>query len=68
MLKPTARHLVASSLIFLLAGCASATKQSKSTTTTSTNPFVSQSKKVQQDLTQTQTDLGSLESEIKVGK
>ena len=71
MLRTIVCSFFAASLISGFAGCSSLNKKSPSTSTTSsttTNPFVSSSKKVQQDLTQTETDLGQMESQIKIPK
>ena len=68
MFQSTIRLAVASTLIFGLAGCASAGKKTSTSTTVSANPFSASAKKVNQDFTQTETDLGQLESQVKVGK
>ena len=68
MFKSSVSCVLASALIFAVAGCASSSKQPKSSTTASSNPFLSASKKVQTDVTQTETDLGQLESQAKFAK
>ncbi len=68
MIKSSARSILAAGLIFTLVGCASSSKQPKSSTTASSNPFLSASKKVQTDVSQTETDLGQLESQAKFAK
>ncbi len=68
------KTILVAALILGLAGCTSAPKKNAkltpggTTSTTSSNPFLSSSKKVQQDLTQTETDLGQLESQTKFSK
>ncbi len=70
MFKSRLRSILVLGLICGLVGCSLAPKKSKTATTlsTSSSPFGSSAKKVQTDLSQTEADLGSLESEIKVGK
>lgn len=66
MTKSLVRYVVIPVVLVTIAGCSSPGKKGKSTATASSTPFLSSSKKVQQDFTQTETDLGQLESEIKV--
>ena len=55
--------ILVTSLVLALSGCSAAQKKTKSAPTTSTNSFTASAKQVQQDLTQTETDRGKLESE-----
>ena len=66
MTRSYVRCLVIPAVVIALAGCSSPGKKGKSTATASSSPFLSSSKKVQSDITQTETDLGQLESEVKV--
>ena len=62
------RVMIVAALIVASAGCSAAQKKSKATSGSISNTFSSSASKVGQDLTQTRTDLGALESEIKIPK
>ena len=71
MITPLIRPILPAALISGVAGCSALKKQTNGTSTTSAQSsggFFGSSKKVQQDLTQTQTDLGQLESQAKFAK
>ena len=71
MIKPLVRYAFVAGLIVMLAGCSLLKKQTNGTSgssSKSTNPFLSSSKKVQQDVAQTETDFGQLQSEVKIPK
>lgn len=69
MRQPLIACLLVATLTLGLAGCSSLTKRTKAkgatSTTTTTSPLFQSSRKVQQDLRQTEADLGELESQVK---
>ena len=68
MNKSFAIHVLAASMTLAFAGCTSPQKQAKGKSAASSNPLMSSAKKVQQDVSQTGTDLSAFESEAKLSR